>query len=164
MTERYSVTRFYKDLIPHDPDWTRWTMAHVLRRQAAENGEGLFLIAPEEGEAQWTYAEALEDAERVGGGLRADGVQPGDRVIIMAKNSSRFVMTWLGTAMADIVQAPVNTAYEGDFLRHQVTLVDAEWVVCDDSFADRFIAIAAQIEGQEVLVIDNGDLDGAPRR
>jgi crotonobetaine/carnitine-CoA ligase len=165
VTERYSVTRFYKDLIPHDPDWTRWTMAHVLRRQAAENGDGIFLIAPEEDEAQWTYAEALEDAERVGGGLRASGVQPGDRVIIMAKNSSRFVMTWLGTAMADIVQAPVNTAYEGDFLRHQVTLVDAEWVVCDDAFADRFIAIARQIpKVRKFWVIGNGDLDGALER
>jgi len=64
VTERYSVTRFYKDLIPHDPDWTRWTMAHVLRRQAAENGDGIFLIAPEEDEAQWTYAEALEESRR----------------------------------------------------------------------------------------------------
>jgi crotonobetaine/carnitine-CoA ligase len=139
-------------------------MAHVLRRQAAENSDGIFLIAPEE-EGRWTYAEALESAERVGGGLRNSGVQAGDRVIIMAKNSSRFVMTWLGTSMADIVQAPVNTAYEGDFLRHQVTLVDAKWVVCDDTFADRFVAIRSQLpKVTKFWVIDNGGLGGAIER
>src|SRR5262249_50618809 len=123
---------------------------------------GVFLIAPEEDDARWTYAEALEAAERVGGGLRAGGVQPGDRVIIMAANSSRFVLTWLGTAVADIVQAPVNTAYEGDFLRHQVTLVDAEWVVCDDTLAERFIAIRGELpKVRKFWVIDNGDAGGA---
>jgi crotonobetaine/carnitine-CoA ligase len=112
------VTRFYRDLQPYDPDWTRWTMAHVLRRQAAERGDSTFLIAPEEGAAaRWTYAETLEQAERIGGGLRAAGVRPGDRVTIMARNSSRFCLTWFGTALADIVQAPVNIAYEGGFLR-----------------------------------------------
>jgi carnitine-CoA ligase len=156
------VTRFYKDLIPHDQDWTRWTIAHVLRRQAEENGDATFLIAPEEADRRWTYTSTLDYAERVGGGLRAAGVQPGDRVIIMARNSSRFVMTWLGTSMADVIQAPVNTAYEGDFLRHQVALVEAEWIVCDDTFADRFIAIADQLPGVSTFwVIDNGDLAGA---
>jgi crotonobetaine/carnitine-CoA ligase len=159
------MTRFYKDLIPHDPDWTQWTMAHVLRRQAADNGDATFLIAPEEDEASWTYAETLECAERVGGGLLAAGVQTGDRVIIMAKNSSRLCMTWFGTSMADIVQAPVNTAYEGAFLRHQVTLVDAEWIVCDDTFVDQFLAIGSDLPTiKRFWVIDNGDLDGALER
>jgi crotonobetaine/carnitine-CoA ligase len=157
------MTRFYRDLTPYDPDWTRWTMAHVLRRQAAERGDSTFLIAPEEGEdARWTYAETLECAERIGGGLRAAGVRQGDRVTIMARNSSRFCLTWFGTALADIVQAPVNIAYEGDFLRHQVTLVDAEWVVCDDEYADRFIALRGQLPlVRKFWVIDSGDLDGA---
>ena len=44
-------------------------------------------------------------------------------------------------------------------------LVDAEWVVCDDTFADRFIAIADQLPNvKRFWVIDNGDLDGAIAR
>jgi crotonobetaine/carnitine-CoA ligase len=161
-----TVVEFYEDLVPYDADWTRWTMPHVLRRQAAERGDRTFLIAPEEGpDAQWTYAQVLAEAERIGGGLRAAGVQRGDRVTIMARNSSRFCLTWFGTSIADIVQAPVNTAYEGDFLRHQVTLVEAEWVVCDDTFVDRFIAIADELPLiRKFWVIDTGELDAALER
>jgi crotonobetaine/carnitine-CoA ligase len=159
------VTRIYTDLEPTDPDWTRWTGAQVLRRQAAERGDRTFLIAPEE-DVEITFAELLESSERVAGGLRAAGAVKGDRVIIMAKNSSRFVLTWFGTAVGDLVEVPVNTAYEGEFLRHQVQLVDARLAVVDDDLADRFIALKDRLDKLEKLwVIDSaGDADGAVAR
>jgi carnitine-CoA ligase len=159
------VTRIYTDLEPTDPDWTRWTGAQVLRRQAAERGDRTFLIAPEE-DVEITFARLLESAERVAGGLRAAGAAKGDRVIIMAKNSSRFVLTWFGTAVGDLVEVPVNTAYEGEFLRHQVQLVDARWAVVDDDLADRFIALKEPLDKLEKFwVIDSaGDADGAVAR
>jgi carnitine-CoA ligase len=160
-----AVTRIYTDLEPTDPDWTRWTGAQVLRRQAAERGDRTFLIAPEE-DVEITFAELLESSERVAGGLRAAGAVKGDRVIIMAKNSSRFVLTWFGTAVGDLVEVPVNTAYEGEFLRHQVQLVDARLAVVDDDLADRFIALKERLDTLEKLwVIDSaGDADGAVAR
>ena len=159
------MTRIYTDLEPTDPDWTRWTGAQVLRRQAAERGDRTFLIAPEE-DVEITFAELLESSERVAGGLRAAGAIKGDRVIIMAKNSSRFVLTWFGTAVGDLVEVPVNTAYEGEFLRHQVQLVEARWAVVDDDLADRFIALKDRLDTLEKFwVIDSaGDADGAVAR
>ncbi len=159
------MTRIYTDLEPTDPDWTRWTGAQVLRRQAAERGDRTFLIAPEE-DVEITFAELLESAERVAGGLRAAGAITGDRVIIMARNSSRFVLTWFGTAVGDLVEVPVNTAYEGEFLRHQVQLVDARWAVVDDDLADRFIALKDRLDKLEKFwVIDSaGDAEGAVAR
>lgn len=159
------MSRIYDELEPTDPDWTRWTGAHVLRRQAAERGDQTFLIAPEE-DLEISYGELLATCERVAGGLHAAGAERGDRVIIMAKNSSRFVLTWFGTAIGDLVEAGVNTAYEGEFLRHQVQLVDARWVVVDDDLADRFIALRDQLDVVEGFwVIDNsGDAAGAVER
>ncbi|WP_110207547.1 AMP-binding protein [Nocardioides daejeonensis] len=159
------MTRSYEELEPTDPDWTRWTAAHVLRRQAVERGEQTFLIAPEE-EVEISYAELLDLSERVAGGLRGAGAASGDRVVIMAKNSSRFVLSWFGTAIGDLVEAPVNTAYEGEFLRHQVQLVDARWVIVDDDLADRFVALREQLSGIEAFwVIDSsGDGEAAAER
>ena len=159
------MTRIYTDLEPTDPDWTRWTGAQVLRRQAAERGDRTFLIAPEE-DVEITFAELLESSERVAGGFRAAGAVKGDRVIIMAKNSSRYVLTWFGTAVGDLVEVPVNTAYEGEFLRHQVQLVDARFCVVDDDLADRFIALRGRLGTLEKFwVIDSaGDVDGAVAR
>lgn len=159
------MTRYYEDLEPTDPDWTRWTGAHVLRRQARERGDRTYLIAPEEN-VTITFGQLLDSAERVAGGLRAAGAESGDRVVIMAKNSSRFVLTWYGTAVGGLVEAPINTAYEGEFLRHQVQLVEARFVIVDDDLADRFIAIKDELPTVEAFwVIDTtGGAAGAVER
>ncbi len=99
------------------------------------------------------------------GGLHAAGAAAGDRVVIMAANSSSFVVSWFGTAIGGLVEAPINTAYEGEFLRHQAQLVDAKWVIVDERLAARFVGIRDQLPAVEAFwVIDTGQLDGASRR
>lgn len=150
------MTRIYTDLQPTDPDWTHWSLPYALRRQAAERPDQVFAIFPEE-DREYTYRETLDLAERIAGGFRSAGAQTGDRVVIMARNSSAFVLTWFATAMADVVEAPINTAYEGEFLRHQASLVTARWAVVDDDLASRFVPLADQLTDIEHFwVIDNG--------
>jgi crotonobetaine/carnitine-CoA ligase len=155
------MTRTYTDLRPTFPDRGRWTLAHVLRTRAAERPDATFLVTPEEGR-QWTYGQTLEAAERVCGGLFAAGARTGDRVLIMAANSSQLVRTWLGSAVGGLVEVPINTAYEGEFLRHQVVTVTPRWAVVDDVNAARFAAIAEHCGGIEHFwVIDTGRLSDA---
>ena len=133
----------------------------MLRTRAAERPDATFLVTPEEGR-QWTYGQTLEAAERVCGGLFAAGARTGDRVLIMAANSSQLVRTWLGSAVGGLVEVPINTAYEGEFLRHQVVTVTPRWAVIDDVNAARFAAIAEHCGGIEHFwVIDTGQLSDA---
>lgn len=155
------MTRTYTDLDLRFPDRTTWTLAHVLRHHAAERPDSIFLIAPEEG-VEFTYGETFARAQQVFAGFTAAGARRGDRVVVMAANSSRFVFSWLGTGIGGLIEAPINTAYEGDFLRHQVVLAQARFVVTDDTFADRFVAIKEQIPTVETFyVIDTGSGDAA---
>jgi crotonobetaine/carnitine-CoA ligase len=133
--------QFYRDLKPTFSDRSQWNLPAVLRHWAAERPEATWLDAPEE-EATWTFAETLGAAETVGRRLLDTGATPGDRVVLVAQNSSFFVRTWLGTAVAGLVEVPINTAYERDFLAHQVSTVEARLAVIDDSFAQRFVDIA----------------------
>ena len=142
------MTRYYTDLHPTEPDRSRWTVVHALRAQAGRAPDRTFLIAPEE-ERQWTYGQVLADAERVAGGLREAGAIAGDRVVVMAANSSRFVLTWLGCGLGHLVEVPVNTAYEGMFLSHQAGLVGARWAVIDDVYAERFTALRDELTALE---------------
>jgi crotonobetaine/carnitine-CoA ligase len=155
------VTRYFTDLKPEETDRTKWTVAHALRKQASIRPERTFLIVPEEGR-QWTFAETLADAERVGGGLVRGGAHAGDRVVVMAANSSQFVLTWLGCGVSGLVEVPVNTAYEGEFLRHQAALVQARWAVVDDVHAERFVALRDVLPALEGFwVIDTGSAEAA---
>ncbi|GGO20656.1 ATP-dependent acyl-CoA ligase [Microbispora rosea subsp. aerata] len=155
------MTRTYTDLKPTFADTGLWTSPKVLRHQASRRPDATFLIAPEEGR-QWTYAEMLEAAERVSGGFLAAGASTGDRVLIMAANSSQFIRTWLGSAVAGLVEVPINTAYEGEFLRHQSVTVAPRWAVIDDVFAERFAAIREHVASIEKFwVVDTGRVDTA---
>ena len=74
------MTRYYTDLKPVESDLSRWTVAHVLRGHAARQPDAVFLIAPEE-QREFSYAEMLDGAERVAGGMHAAGAADGDRVV-----------------------------------------------------------------------------------
>lgn len=148
--------RHYRDLHPTFADRGDWALPTVLRHHAAKRPDAVWLDAPEE-QRTWTYAETLASAEAVGRSMLAAGAQPGDRVVIVAANSSQFLRTWLGTAVAGLVEVPINTAYEHDFLAHQVSTVGARLAVIDDVFAERFVAVGdAAREITKFWVIDTG--------
>jgi crotonobetaine/carnitine-CoA ligase len=132
------TVRTYQDLAPTFDDRTAWTTPHVLRQRAETHGDRIYLDCPEEG-LTWTYRETLTAAERIGSKLLASGGEPGDRVLIMLPNSSMFIRTWLGSAMAGMVEVPINNAYRGQFLEHQTSTVEPRFAVVDAEYAERFV-------------------------
>jgi crotonobetaine/carnitine-CoA ligase len=148
--------QYYTGLVPAFPDPETWTLDHVLRHHAAERPDAVCLDTPEE-DATWTYAEALDASERIASAFYAAGAREGDRVVLMAGNSSRFVRTWWATAVGALVEVPINTNYEGEFLRHQLDVAQARWAVIDDHLAERWVAVAEHARGIEKFwVIDTG--------
>jgi crotonobetaine/carnitine-CoA ligase len=148
--------RYYRELRPTFADRTQWALPAVLRHHVAHRPDAVWLDCPEEAQT-WTFAEMLSSAERVGSTMLESGAEPGDRVVLVAANSSRFVRTWIGTSVAGLVEVPINTAYEHDFLAHQVSTVEATLAVIDDVFAARFVAVAEAAKTiRKFWVIDTG--------
>ena len=86
------------------------------------------------GEREWTYAEALGEAERFAGYLRASGVA-GGRVASYTANRPEAVWAWFGTQLAGGTYVPLNRSHRGpllaDMLRRsgaQVLLTEADAV------------------------------------
>lgn len=153
--------RTYTDLVPTFPDQDDWTLATVLRHQAATRPDAVFLDLPEEG-LTFTYAQSLEQAESVADRLELAGAEAGDRVLIMAANSSQFLRTWLGAGVGGTIEVPINTAYEGVFLEHQMVTSAPRWAVIDDVHAEKFLAVADSAKVIEKFwVIDTGSRDAA---
>ena len=155
------MTRYYTDLVPAFGDPETWTFNDVIRHHARVRPDAICLDVPEE-DATWTYAAALDSAEHVASALYEAGAAQGDRVVIMAANSSQFVRTWFGAAVGGLVEVPINTNYEGEFLRHQLDIAQARYAVIDDVQAERWIAIAEHARGiEQFWVIDTGTRDKA---
>lgn len=155
-SERAAAPLVYTGLEPAFPDPGTWTFAHVMRHHAAVRPDAPCLELPEEG-AVWTYAEALRDSEQVASTMYRSGASQGDRVIVMAANSSQFVLSWWASAISGLVEVPINTNYEGEFLRHQLQIAEARFAVIDDVFAERWVALGDQARGIERFwLIDTG--------
>ena len=82
--------RTYQGMTVPLPDVDDWSLATALRGQAAQRPDAVYLDAPDE-ERTWTYGEVLDIAESVATNLHAAGLRYGDRVLIQAANSSRWL-------------------------------------------------------------------------
>jgi long-chain acyl-CoA synthetase len=56
----------------------------------------------------WSFTKLAEECRRIGRGLRAAGLQKGDRVVLWAENRPEWMAVWLGTAIAGGVIVPVD--------------------------------------------------------
>ena len=67
------------------------------------------------------YAQLWDRSTRVAGGLRAMGVQRGDRVAIRLFNGVNWCVAFFGIQMAGAVAVPVNTRFSASEVEHVVT-------------------------------------------
>ncbi len=134
------MTQYYDEYSPTYADRTGWSSPRVLRDRAARHPHRTYLDVPWSGES-YTFAETLDLAERVGSGMLASGAQSGDRVLIMIPNCSAHILAWLGSSVAGLVEVPINTAYRGSFLAHQVRTTQPVLAVIAPEFVERIIDV-----------------------
>lgn len=133
--------RTYTAYSPTFSDRRRWALPAILRERVETHGDKVFLEYPLTGE-EFTYGELLATAEDAARTMLGEGIEPGDRVVLMCGNTPEFVHTWFAAAVGGLVQVPINTAYSGEFLAHQVRTAAPTAAVIEAGFAERFAAIA----------------------
>jgi long-chain acyl-CoA synthetase len=100
---------------------------HALLDDAAESYPGstatIFF------NAKRSYASLLTDAKRFAAGLRALGVNKGDRVAIDLPNCPQFLIAFFGALRIGAVVVPCNPLYTPPELRYQLADAGAETIV-----------------------------------
>ena len=121
--------------------WSRGkqdTVTAALARSAAQYRDRTFLDFS--GELH-TYAEIDRASTRLAHGLIALGVKKGDTVASILDNNVEAVLSWFAINKAGAISVPVNTAYKGEFLRHQLNDCGAKIVIAEDDYARRVVDI-----------------------
>jgi carnitine-CoA ligase len=130
--------RRYRDLQPSFEDPRTWTLPWILRERAVTHGDRSFLEVPFQ-DVAYSFRETLRLSESIAGAFIDDGLRHGDRLVIMASNCAEYVLAWFGAACAGIVEVPMNTAYRGSFLEHQVRTTAPRAVVTEPEFVSHFL-------------------------
>jgi len=131
------------------------TVRELLETQAARLGARPLLALPD---ANLTYGEADELANRTAQALALVGVQPGDIVAVLAGNGRTIVANWFGCAKLGAVFMPVNALLSGAPLRNVLAHSGVATIVCDAPFAANLAAVRGQLPGLKRVL-----LAGSPR-
>lgn len=123
------------------PVWhsaAQYTVTAALARSASQFADRIFLDFSGD---MYTYAEVDRQATRLAHGLAARGVTKGDRVGTVLDNNLDAILAWFAINKLGAINVPVNTAYKGEFLRHQLDDCGAQVLIAEADYAQRIADI-----------------------
>jgi crotonobetaine/carnitine-CoA ligase len=135
-------------------DWrgpARLTIPGLLRQQADTFGDRLCMRF--EGGVDITYGEMESRSTAAANALAALGVGQGDTVCVLMRNHAEMLYTWFAASKLGAIFAPINTAYLGEYLKHQLRTARTRVVVTEEDFAPEIARVAADVDGLAHLVV-----------
>lgn len=102
---------------------------------------------------QLTYRELAAQVARAAGALRALGVQPGERVLLLLRDSPAFASAWLGAVHAGAVAIGLNSKLTADDYRHIATDSGARLLLADEGLLPVLGALAGELVAAGRLVV-----------
>jgi benzoate-CoA ligase family protein len=134
---------------------------HFLGKAAlARHGPRTALIC---GDESLSYLELASQVARAANALRSFGVLPGDRVLLLMRDTPEFVVAWLGAVHAGAVAVALNTRLSEAEYRHIHADSGARLAIVEDVFALARPDLAAEHAGNGGgLVIAGTDTGQAP--
>lgn len=103
----------------------------------------------------YTYRGFNEEVNKLAHGLLQRGVNKGDKLAIMMKNSDHFVFTFFAAAKIGAVAVPVNFRLTATEVQYILDQSDAAIVVCDKEFEQ--IIVEAKKDTAVRMVITVGE-------
>jgi crotonobetaine/carnitine-CoA ligase len=139
-------------------DWERGhriRLAELLERQALATPDKTFLRIDAD---EVTYEEALRRARATANRLIELGLEPGETIAYFAGASHTWFDLMFGAPLAGVISTPVNTAFRGEFLAHQLVDSDAAALVADASLLPLVEQISNSLPRLRLLLV-RGELD-----
>ena len=136
--------------------WRGETFPGFLRERAERYADDVAVVA---GDTRVTYAQLWHEAGRIGAGLLALGLQPGDRVLLQLGNTASFISVACGLFRAGLVPVYALPAHRITELVHFATKAQVSAYVTTalhEGFDHRELARALQaaVPAVQQVVID----------
>ncbi len=115
------------------PAIRRQTIGDILRRTAQRLPQKLAVRC---GDTRWTYAEFDALVTRLAAGLAQRGVEHGERVAVLARNSHGFAAMRFALARLGAVLVPINFMLKADEVAYILRHAGAKTLATDSGLAD----------------------------
>jgi carnitine-CoA ligase len=109
---------------------------------------------------EWSVSEFADHARWCAAGLAGFGVEAGDRVVIMSRNSEWYLAWQYGIYLVGAVEVPVNAELRGSFLKHVVENCEPSLILAQAEFLE--ILEAADLPETRIIDLEAEGLSYAP--
>jgi benzoate-CoA ligase len=131
---------------------------NFARHLLALNSARAAKIAYRDDRASLSYGELDERVRRCAAGLRAQGVQPEQRVLLVMLDTIDLPVAFLGALYAGVVPVPVNTLLPADSLAYMIGHSDAKLIIVSDLLLPT-VQMALSSCGRSVPLVICGESD-----
>ena len=136
------------------------TVGQLLDEAASRWRDQDALIVVDQG-VRWEWRELRERARTFAAGLLALGLEPGDRVGMLATNRAEWVVTQFATAYAGLVLVNINPAYRTPELEYALKKVGCRGLITESAFkASDYLAMMNELV-PELAEAQPGELHAA---
>ncbi|MFC1880102.1 class I adenylate-forming enzyme family protein [Thermodesulfobacteriota bacterium] len=107
---------------------------------------------------QFTYRKLKNLSERFAAALSANGVEPGQRVMLYIPNSIHWVVSWLGVQKIGAVAVPITPIYTPHDISYIANDSEAEAIICADTNFGYVTSVLPETGLKTVIVAKMADL------
>jgi crotonobetaine/carnitine-CoA ligase len=140
-----------------DQVWTsgaQFTIPSLFESRLAKDPDGEYLDVCG---TKLSAAQVVRSGRRLAAALDELGSAQHDRIATMLENSPEAVEAWGGIVLGGRIAVPVNTAYKGSYLHHQLADCGAKVVIVASSLAQRLVDVVDDLPDLDhVFVLDDG--------
>ncbi len=119
-----------------------------LVEESARHGDRVHLV---QGDRRMTFSDLGEAVRLVGDRLRAEGADPGDRIVLFGANSLAWVVTFWACLANDWVLIPANAWWSAEETAHAVRTTGARLAVADERRSARLPASLPCLDLESIL-------------
>ena len=144
--------------------WRGETLPGVLRERATRFADDIAVVG---GEVRLSYAALWQEAGRIGAGLLARGLVPGDRVAVQLGNTPAFVTVVCGLFRAGLIPVYALPAHRITEVRHVLDKAQARgYIAADRQDGFDYRVLARELQAllpalQHVLIVGDAAEFGA---
>jgi crotonobetaine/carnitine-CoA ligase len=109
-----------------------------------------------------TFVDVDRRVTRFAHELVALGLQQGQTVATILETGIDAVVSWLAVNRAGGIWVPLNTAYRGEFLRHQLADSLASLIVCDADYVGHVVDVACELPDLRLVLVRGTPVDPLP--
>jgi acyl-CoA synthetase (AMP-forming)/AMP-acid ligase II/acyl carrier protein len=108
------------------------TLPEALARVVQQGGEnGITYLQPDGSEITQSYRDLCEEAERILAGLRASGLQAGDKVILQVEENHLYLPTFWACVLGGLIAVPMSVAPDYEQPGVVTARFQKAWELCE---------------------------------